>query len=1158
MRWSMVRLFLVLFLLGLVSAPARAATLTGVLFEDQNANGARDPGEPCVSGFVELRAVGSGLRADRLVQCGTGQESYAFRDLAEGSYQLAVTETLPPEYDLPPEWEAALPSDNRVIQHDFALQRKVDPNGAIYSIEGAVRHDTLRPPPNRYEPLADAVVLVYDDSGSLIRITPTDRDGTYRFEKLPPGRYRVVAANPYGQKAGTTSPESPPTSSIEVDVAPPTLAYHVPDFVKLDVFKRLEQFERLLGEGDPVAALFQSDSEDPRPIGGLIDAIRRITDDGSLIVLDPAGTALMRVGNSRREVLVGTSVTSAADDIILSRILRVETNWHGVSALVAARTAPGISQALYRLESDRRLTRLAVFPRPVDLSQLELAIDGTGQTAFTAPLPAPLDGRDPEPFALYQAGSGQPPELLLQTGAPDAVSRRVRGLPDLTIVGIRDLTGNEAGELALLVALRGADGRPVQAVVQKTRAGLRVVAASGWVVAKGRGQSEKRELIELRRPRIGPEGSVVFQGTGDGFVNFFVARPGGELTPLLEGTRWNQQPDSFDIAIADDGTVAIRAENATSSAALYRVDPLGEEREVTAGTGIEPAGRPAFGPRGLLFFLGAKTEWPLDPFGRRALGLFRSDPRDPGGTPPVEVAVPGQSPLGPPGARVQMVPHSPVVAENSVAFAAALDQGLPAGAGVGLYRIPLLGTVTDALPVASEGDELPSIPQVTLIPDFYHTGDGNLVIDSFVSRWLGGGQILYTVPPARPPLFQQQSVADNALLKQLLAKGQDLGADRRLSKALAPLLFVKPGQWLFVGQFAQKKSGGEGLFTITVTASPGSRGRQVLNAQFQTVAVAGDPVPGRDKLFFAAFAGKNSPSVFDSPAVSPDGNAVFKARLSQAGTPTTGVLQWQSGGSASLSVVALSGDRLSSGDPPPEQPDRWAAGSERSAYVLEHYRLGMGTTVGRLFQSKGSELKPAATTERTPVNGASGGVLARLSNLVAISDRVCLQGAARINQVIREGLFSLEQGRLVPLKLQEDSVPNGPKGELHPQLAFAGDFAVRPESASCGQLLFAARVRNTVKGGAQPRGLFRQTAAGVETLLIEGLEVTGARQVTYVSIPADLTCASPTAGPHVAAADASDLTLAFASRSSDGRWAVYRLWPLLDPLRGRAQIRWSF
>jgi hypothetical protein len=59
---------------------------------------------------------------------------------------------------------------------------------------------------------------------------------------------------------------------------------------------------------------------------------------------------------------------------------------------------------------------------------------------------------------------------------------------------------------------------------------LDIVAITGQSVPQGGGSGV---LTQLRRPRIGPDGSVVFLGAGGGFVNFFVARPDGGLAPLL-------------------------------------------------------------------------------------------------------------------------------------------------------------------------------------------------------------------------------------------------------------------------------------------------------------------------------------------------------------------------------------------------------------------------------------------------------------------------------------------------------------------------------------------------------------------------------------------------------------------------------------------------
>src|SRR5207248_1194153 len=112
-------------------------------------------------------------------------------------------------------------------------------------------------------------------------------------------------------------------------------------------------------------------------------------------------------------------------------------------------------------------------------------------------------------------------------------------------------------------------------------------------------------LTEVRQPRIGPDGTVVFLGIGSGFVNFFGEGPGRPLQPLLRPDNWSAADGSFDYDIAANGAVAVRAGLGSSGdAGLYLVSPTGSMEVVVSGRrDVQPTARPLFGPNNRLFFL---------------------------------------------------------------------------------------------------------------------------------------------------------------------------------------------------------------------------------------------------------------------------------------------------------------------------------------------------------------------------------------------------------------------------------------------------------------------------------------------------------------------------------------------------------------------------
>src|SRR5947209_2409125 len=104
----------------------------------------------------------------------------------------------------------------------------------------------------------------------------------------------------------------------------------------------------------------------------------------------------------------------------------------------------------------------------------ELAIGDSGQIAYVAPTPTGV-------ASLVQVSVSTPgtaPRTL------PLLSEGQRVLNGASIAGFSNLTSNSAGDLAVELLLRRADGSSAQAVVRKTNTGLKLFAATGQRVSR--------------------------------------------------------------------------------------------------------------------------------------------------------------------------------------------------------------------------------------------------------------------------------------------------------------------------------------------------------------------------------------------------------------------------------------------------------------------------------------------------------------------------------------------------------------------------------------------------------------------------------------------------------------------------------------------------
>jgi hypothetical protein len=1147
--------------LCLAGPPAHAAAISGRVFEDLNANGVFDPGEPCVDAVVSLRLLAGGPEQTAVVQCVGGTPGpYYFGSLPRGEYRVAVKRTLILDAVLPSITVDLSDDAVRLVQRDLPVRRVVpetrpDPQAVDYSIEGVV---TATGPAGRAPlPLAGVAVALQDDLDSLSRAATTDAAGRYRFSGLAPGLYRVIVTDLPGAAAGeaVAGPNAKRIdgSTLEVKIVSGTTRYAGNNFVKGVPLEPTTRVERLVAVGDAALpgklGIFRND---PLAPDQNVSTIRRIARDGSLFVTDHAGTGLFRLKDRQFQNLLDTATCrDPRDGCGLARLVQVETGLDGASAVLALRADN--RRAIYRQDGT---ALIRVGPLWDAAEPVQMTIGDAGQIAYV--------GRDAASGfqTVFQAAPVAP-------GAPPPLDQMVHVENREGSLGVSGLQSNGRGELAFTTTRHlQITGETVDEVWRKIGDGqARLVAGFPGFSPPGRGAdpNDSTRLVRIRarrRPRIGPEGTVVFMAadTADrpSFVNFFIVRPAGGssdlLEPVLPGGNWNPDPSTFDYDVATDGTVALRVAPGTStSSRIALVAPDGALSDLpltspSTGRELQPQGRPAFGSNQRLFFLGADPGLPLDRNGHAPVGLYSIllAAGRPMGLPQA-VAVYGQSVPGRERTRLLGITQRPGFSvRGQLAFGALFEDDRALAPTPAFFRVPLDGTLESAgVLEAQEGDALPGADRVALFRDLYPTaeqsatatqapdpqpafdsflpGSGSLV-DTLSSR--GGSSGGFRPADIRPPL---------------LVVGQRLErAEHTLLAVLSQLVAVPPDRqsFLFTAKFARQgdELNGEGLFTV-------ERGNMV-----QSVALKGTPVPGLDGWRFAGF-GDTAAATLNPPTVAADGTVVFKARIEKArieGERSTGigVFQWTPGDREPTYVFHVDGTE--------EDPlTRWAAGPSRSVYFLRRSG-GPGTVETRLYGRAAAGIVELATTARPLLVAGKPWQLTDLIDFqVNRFGHVLLQAAGRPQAARGEasGLLTFQTaGQLpVPLIVLDQKIPRSAKGKEYPKLIFDGTFALEPETPS-GYFGFYAGVWKRGDPGSHRVALIRlrpdpSTTSGImETIQVDDPALLGSRRLRASPFIASLSQPEIIARKLLPSRrqQSRDGVTAFATYGEQDGWVIYR------------------
>jgi uncharacterized protein (DUF2141 family) len=168
----------------------RTVGIAGVKFNDLNANGVRDVGEPGLTGW-RIRLARQGVPADSALTDSAG--SYLFKNLTAGTYTVSElqqngwTQSLPGS---PGTYTIVITSGSSASARDFGNYQRGSISGmAFLDFNGNGSKDTVD------TPLSGRLIRI---SGAKVDSALTDAGGAYTFTNLVPGTYGLSQLVPGG------------------------------------------------------------------------------------------------------------------------------------------------------------------------------------------------------------------------------------------------------------------------------------------------------------------------------------------------------------------------------------------------------------------------------------------------------------------------------------------------------------------------------------------------------------------------------------------------------------------------------------------------------------------------------------------------------------------------------------------------------------------------------------------------------------------------------------------------------------------------------------------------------------------------------------------------------------------------------------------------
>ena len=183
----------------------------GFKFEDLNANGSRDPGEPGLPGVTIVLTVAGGTATRTAVTDASG--NFLFTDVAPGSYVL--TEVVPSGFSQTKPASGGIPvtlaSGGSSLDNVFGNFRGIL-TGTVSGLKFIdANGNGVQDPGETGQP----GVTITLTGGGITRTATTGSDGTFAFTAVPFGTYTASETPPAGFVQ--TAPPSPGTISVLVD-----------------------------------------------------------------------------------------------------------------------------------------------------------------------------------------------------------------------------------------------------------------------------------------------------------------------------------------------------------------------------------------------------------------------------------------------------------------------------------------------------------------------------------------------------------------------------------------------------------------------------------------------------------------------------------------------------------------------------------------------------------------------------------------------------------------------------------------------------------------------------------------------------------------------------------------------------------------------------
>ena len=206
---------------GELPPAAIPAAIRGRVFVDSDRAGDRNPSDPGIGGVTVQLLNSGGTEVSRTTTAADG--TYSFTGLPAGTY--SVVELQPAAWgdgaDLPGSG-ATLTSNDRlsvtVVAGDNSTANDFAEFGGTISGQTFVDLDNTGGRTTGEPAISGTVVKLIDSTGAVVATTPTLADGSYRFENLPAGNYRVEETQPSAFEDGKEYPGTGTAASPSNDV----------------------------------------------------------------------------------------------------------------------------------------------------------------------------------------------------------------------------------------------------------------------------------------------------------------------------------------------------------------------------------------------------------------------------------------------------------------------------------------------------------------------------------------------------------------------------------------------------------------------------------------------------------------------------------------------------------------------------------------------------------------------------------------------------------------------------------------------------------------------------------------------------------------------------------------------------------------------------